>query len=202
MKNWLIMCRLYLRDFFKIKKDANKNGLRRLVQNPKTKKWNWSEGKEPDFGSNSNIKGDDILNKSRAVGYVGKFEPKLDCRFKVVFPNISENNFKEYNYYGGFSSRKLKNGKFKVRELSSVEIYLPAIAKGVGNESVLLSMQKLNNFGDVTVKVLDPIGSNLNTISLSNCKIESLRMFEKLSYESQKPLTAIVEFSHDPRQIK
>ncbi len=192
--------KLFFSSFFN---KPSKDGRRRLVKNPLTGKFEWTSGEETKFkeveapfsGLTTNVVEEKIPSQ-----YDFKcFEPKIGNRFIINFPGIEPFLFNRYIFNGKLSSRKMSNGKTKVREESTVQMYLPV---AIDNDLEILKMSKLKNIGTVSIDILDVIGGSVRQIVLKNVKIESVNMYSDMSYDDDDLMAAYVSISHDPREIK
>jgi len=196
---------LLLRNLFNL---PSEDGKRRLVQNPKTKVWEWTEGDaplattleelQPDTENKTNTESVSGHSLSTTLSDVKPFEPKIGNRFIVNFPGIEPFFINKYSHHGKLSAKKMANGKIKIREQSSINMYLPI---GVDNDIDIIKASKLKNLGNVSVEILDATGVAVRTINLKNIKIEEVNLYSDLDYDNSDPLIANVLFSHDQREF-
>lgn len=196
---------LYVRNLLNL---PSEDGKRRLVQNPITKVWEWTEGAAPLLTTFEELQPTEskteLENPSghSLPGPISEsfkpFEPKVSSRFIVNFPNIEPFFINRYLYHGKLSSRKMANGKVKTREHSSINMYLPI---GSDNDIEVLKMAKLKNVGNVSIEILDATGVAVRTIVLKNIKIEDVNIYSDLDYDNDNPLFANITFSHDQREL-
>lgn len=192
--------------FSNLFKRPAKSGYRRLIKNPTTGKLEWSEGEEPKFEEVKAVAPEVIrevtreidLEKVKTSNFI-PFEPKIENRFIINFPSIEPYLFNRYTFHGKLSSRKMSNGKTKVREHSTVQMYLPV---AIDNDLEVLKMSKLKNLGTVSVEILDATGVPIRQIVMKNVKIEEVNIYSDMSYDDKDLMTAYVSFSHDQREIK
>jgi hypothetical protein len=173
----------FLRDLFRM---PGVNGERRLVKNYFTGKLIWTKGKEPDLVK---TKGEDFLKEknkyvdnnqketkanrnsfkhiSNTIGY----EPIKNGRFIVHFSNIQPYFIKSYKYLGVDGDNN---------HISRISIYLPA-APILALEEKLIGLrgEKLES---VSIDILDPIGTVLRSIHLSNATVQEVSLFDDLDY--------------------
>jgi hypothetical protein len=195
---------LFFRNLFKI---TGKNGQRRLMRNPLTGKMEWTEGQEikdvvptpPDLKIEMTEPEKEPFNVAKPWESFSAFEPMRGDRFLINFPEIEPYFFSRYTFNGGLSSRKMSNGKTKVREQSTVEIYLPA---HINIEDTVMKMKKSKNAGNVSIEILDPTGIPIRTILLKNIKIEHIDVYSQLDYVNEDLLKGYIVFSHDSREFK
>jgi hypothetical protein len=201
---------LYVRNLLNL---PSEDGKRRLVKNPITKVWEWTEGDAPlittfeelqstpsegPHAELENVSGQSL--SSFISDPISKpFEPKISSRFIVNFPGVEPFFINRYLYHGKLTSRKMANGKVKIREHSSIDMYLPI---GADNDIEVLKKAKLKNLGDVSIEILDAVGVAVRTISMKNIKIEDVNMYSDLDYDNDNPLLASIVFSHDQRELK
>jgi hypothetical protein len=191
----------------------SEDGKRRLVKNPITKVWEWTEGDAPlittfeelqptpsegPHAELENVSGHTL--PSFLSNTASKpFEPKVGSRFIVNFPSVEPFFINRYLYNGKLSSRKMANGKVKIREHSSIDMYLPI---GSDNDIDALKNAKIKNLGNASIEILDVTGVAVRTISLKNVKIEDVNIYSDLDYDNDNPLLACITFSHDQREFK
>jgi len=192
---------LYVRNLLNL---PSEDGKRRLVKNPTTNVWEWTEGDAPLITTLEELQPVSVepVQTSKESGFPihdsMPFEPKVGSRFIVNFPNIEPFFINRYLHNGKLSSRKMANGKVKIREHSSINMYLPI---GSDNDIDALKMSKIKNLGNASIEILDAVGVAVRTISLKNVKIEEVNMYSDLDYDNDNPLLACIVFSHDQREI-
>lgn len=206
LKEKIEIMSFYFRKWLKL---PIKDGKRRLVFNKKSNVWEWTSGEEPSFIEPEVDKKvinfleqqsliEDITDFKNKIKLVAPFEPKVNNRFIIEFPNVEPYFLHKYLYGGKFSSRKMSTGKVKIREISSVEMYLPV---DVDNDLSVMKMSKLKNIGTISVNILTAVGDVVRTVSLKNAKIESVDIYSNLDYSNSDPMKATIVFSHDVREI-
>lgn len=193
----------FLRDLFRM---PGVNGERRLVKNYFTGKLIWTNGKEPnlvktkdeDFKKEKNnyvdnnqkeTKGHSLKYISNTIGYVG-YEPIKNGRFIVHFSDIQPYFIKSYKYLGVDGDNN---------HISRISIYLPA-APVLALEEKLIGLigEKLES---VSIDILDPIGTVLRVIHLSDATVQEVNLFDDLDYSKDDIQMAEVIFSHKERKI-
>lgn len=187
----------------------SEDGKRRLVQNPITKVWEWTDGDAPLITTFEELqpKEAETEQQTQETGVSGHtiphfelkpFEPKVASRFIVNFPDVEAFFINRYLYHGKLTSRKMANGKVKIREYSSIEMYLPV---GADNDIQVLKNAKSKNLGNVSIEILDATGVVNRAILLKNIKIEEVNMYSDLDYDNDNPLMSTIVFSHDQREM-
>lgn len=190
----------FLRDLFRM---PGINGERRLVKNYFTGKLIWTNGKEPDLVK---TKGEDFKKEknnyvdnnqketerkffkhvSNTIGY----EPIRNGRFIVHFSDIQPYFIKSYKYLGVDGDNN---------HISRILIYLPA-SPVLALEEKLINLigEKLES---VSINILDPIGTILRVIHLSDAIVQEVSLFDDLDYSKDDIQMAEVIFSHKERKI-
>ena len=190
----------FLRDLFRM---PGVNGERRLVKNYFTGKLIWTKGKEPDLvktkgedfkkeknkyvdNNQKETKGHSLKYISNTIGY----EPIKNGRFMVHFSDIQPYFIKSYKYLGVDGDNN---------HISRISIYLPA-APGLALEEKLIVLigEKLES---VSIDILDPIGTVLKVIHLSDATVQEVSLFDDLDYSKDDIQMAEVIFSHEERKI-
>ena len=204
---------LFFMDLFKM---PAKDGTRRLYKNVFTKKWSWTEGLEPVFKNTKEQEAYNAMVMSGSTSIVEVFnptkddnnpvnkrvnyEPIMNARFIFEFPGVEPYLIRGYIYNGKLSAKKASNGKIKVREQSSFEMYSPI---GYNNDLDIAKMsKKKTSLGTATIQLLDPTGVSVRDIIMKNVKIENVNMYSYLDYVLVEPLAIGVTFSHDEREFK
>ena len=190
----------FLRDLFRM---PGVNGERRLVKNYFTGKLIWTKGKEPDLvktkgedfkkeknkyvdNNQKETKGHSLRYISNTIGY----EPIKNGRFMVHFSDIQPYFIKSYKYLGVDGDNN---------HISRISIYLPA-APSLALEEKLIGLigEKLES---VSIDILDPIGTVLRVIHLSDATVQEVNLFDDLDYSKDDIQMAEVIFSHKERKI-
>ena len=190
----------FLRDLFRM---PGVNGERRLVKNYFTGKLIWTNGKEPDIvktkgedflkeknkyvdNSQKETEGNSLKYVSNTIGY----EPIRNGRFIVNFSDIQPYFIKSYKYLGVDGDNN---------HISRISIYLPA-APVLALEEKLIGLigEKLES---VSIDILDPIGTVLRVIHLSDATVQEVNLFDDLDYSKDDIQMAEVIFSHEERKI-
>ena len=191
----------FLRDLFRM---PGVNGERRLVKNYFTGKLIWTNGKEPnlvktkdeDFKKEKNNYVDNSQEETKAnrnsFKYISNtigYEPIKNGRFMVHFSDIQPYFIKSYKYLGSDGDN----------HRSKILTYLPA-APSLALEEKLISL-KGEKLKSVSIDILDPIGTVLRVIHLSDAVVEEVSLFDDLDYSKDDIQMAEVIFSHKERKI-
>jgi hypothetical protein len=192
----------FLRDLFRM---PGVNGERRLVKNYFTGKLIWTNGKEPDlvktkgedFKKEKNNYVDNSQEETKAnrnsfkhISHTIGYESIKNGRFIVHFSDIQPYFIKSYKYLGVDGDNN---------HVSRILIYLPA-------SPVLALEEKLIGLIDeklepVSIDILDPIGTVLRVIHLSDVTVQEVSLFDDLDYSKDDIQMAEVIFSHKERKI-
>lgn len=192
----------FLRDLFRM---PGVNGERRLVKNYFTGKLIWTNGKEPDlvktkgedFKKEKNNYVDNSQEETKAnrnsfkhISHTIGYEPIKNGRFIVHFSDIQPYFIQSYKYLGVDGDNN---------HVSRILIYLPA-------SPVLALEEKLIGLIDeklepVSIDILDPIGTVLRVIHLSDVTVQEVSLFDDLDYSKDDIQMAEVIFSHKERKI-
>lgn len=197
----------FLRDLFRM---PGVNGERRLVKNYFTGKLIWTNGREPDlvktkdedFKKEKNNYVDNNQKETKAdrnsfnrnsfkhISNTIGYEPIKNGRFIVHFSDIQPYFIKSYKYLGVDGDNN---------HISRILTYLPA-APVLALEEKLISLrgEKLES---VSIDILDPIGTVLRSIHLSNATVQEVSLFDDLDYSKDDIQMAEVIFSHEERKI-
>lgn len=191
-KNFIID--LYNRVF---NRSNEKTAMRKLVQNPKTGKLDWSNGnqkfkEDPKEIEVQKFHLEDSKNIRTAFLRVPTpimAEPFFKNRFYVEFPGIEGHHFNSYSYNGKDTSSDSKLLTSKMPMSNSRKNHYSTF-------KVLLTMTEICNklselesessVGDVKINMLDPTGVNVKTILLPDCEVIEIKYFDDLSYGGSK----------------
>lgn len=184
---------LYNRLFEKPKEETSS---RRLEQNPKTGKLNWTNGDKPFMEESSGIEIeafhlDDSNNIRTAHLKIPSFtamEPFFKNRFYIEFPGIPGHYFNSYNYLGHdiHTQRLLTSSKGVIKDDYSVFKVLLTIGGEIDICDKLIELESNPKIGDIKIHMLDPTGLVIKTILVPDCEVTEIKAFRDLSYGVSK----------------
>jgi hypothetical protein len=174
-------------------RSSEKTTVRKLVQNPKTGKLDWSKGDEKFKEDPKDIEVhkfhlEDSKNTRTAFLRVPTpimAEPFFKNRFYVEFPGIEGHHFNSYSYNGKDTSSdskmltsKMPMSTSRKNHYSTLRVLLTMIEIC----DKLLEIESESSVGDVKINMLDPTGVTVKTILLPECEVVEVKYFDNLSY--------------------
>jgi hypothetical protein len=208
---------LYNRLFEKPKEEVNS---RRLEQDPKTGKLNWSEGEKPFEDEDLNSKvieptfhfEDNEKKGTRTVAFkvptAHMIEPLMKNRFHVKFPGIPGYYFNSYKYLGTdiHSQQLLTSKRGVIKDDYSVLKVMLSAGGEIDICDKLVSLEDNPKIGDVNIELLDPTGVILKTILIRDCEVTEIKVFRDLDYgncgdKSNDILYGEIVFKHKQRKL-
>lgn len=166
------------------------NGNRKLVLDPKTGKYQWTEGVSK-FAKTTveELKGESAGPELTDFTAPQNLLEVVNCNmFKVNIKDIDSKFIKSYQWHGPVSKTK----KVGTKETSSVEVYVSPT-----NMKNILSLKKGARLGDVTIDVLDRAEKKLFAMTLKSAVVQFVHVPMYLNYKNDDVLTVHIEFNHN-----
>ena len=183
---------------FREPKDGEDKKSRRLTQDSKTGKLDWSDGEkkfEDEDLKNIEIKPGFQLEDNKEEGTrMPIFEIPFSNmahyyrknRFMVEFPGVPEYYFSSYKYIGHDHDKTKKtlltSGLRNIENDYSLFKVLLFVGGPVDMCDKMVELEKEPKIGDIKVHMLDATGVTLKTIVIPDCEVTEIKAFRDLDY--------------------